>query len=133
MQTDQVDFFLHPQFDTESKAAAKEAGSQIATGLNVSPGAAVGVLGVLAAITFSGGINDAVDNQQRFGLTYELGSFLGGNGFDYAPADQVFAALAADPDVEAVNDGYGDIVFSSTMATRSTLRSTIGMRSRRQW
>jgi pyruvate,orthophosphate dikinase len=41
---DQVDFFLHPQFDTESKAAAKEAGSQIAAGLNVSPGAAVGVV-----------------------------------------------------------------------------------------
>ncbi len=41
---DQVDFFLHPQFSVEAKAAAVEAGSQIATGLNVSPGAAVGVV-----------------------------------------------------------------------------------------
>ena len=35
---DHVDFFLHPQF----KAEAKKAGQLIATGLNVSPGAAVG-------------------------------------------------------------------------------------------
>jgi pyruvate,orthophosphate dikinase len=38
----QVDFFLHPQFDTKAKAAAAEKGLLIATGLNVSPGAAVG-------------------------------------------------------------------------------------------
>ncbi len=39
---DQVDFFLHPQFDIEiMKAAAKE-GRMFASGLNVSPGAAVG-------------------------------------------------------------------------------------------
>jgi pyruvate,orthophosphate dikinase len=41
---DQVDFFLHPQFSVEAKKAAVDAGSQIATGLNVSPGAAVGVV-----------------------------------------------------------------------------------------
>ncbi len=39
---DQVDFFLHPQFDREAKKEAKTAGELIATGLNVSPGAAVG-------------------------------------------------------------------------------------------
>jgi len=37
---DHIDYFLHPQF----KASAKKAGQQIATGLNVSPGAAVGQL-----------------------------------------------------------------------------------------
>jgi pyruvate,orthophosphate dikinase len=37
---DQVDFFLHPQFS----AAAKKEATLLATGLNVSPGAAVGVL-----------------------------------------------------------------------------------------
>jgi len=37
---DQVDFFLHPQFSTESKAAAEK----LADGLNVSPGAAVGMV-----------------------------------------------------------------------------------------
>jgi pyruvate,orthophosphate dikinase len=39
---DQVDFFLHPQFDPSAKKAAADAGKHIATGLNVSPGAAVG-------------------------------------------------------------------------------------------
>ncbi len=37
---DQVDFFLHPQFSS----AAKKTATLLATGLNVSPGAAVGVL-----------------------------------------------------------------------------------------
>ena len=37
---DQVDFFLHPQFSAEAMAAA----TRLATGLNVSPGAAVGVV-----------------------------------------------------------------------------------------
>jgi pyruvate,orthophosphate dikinase len=38
----QVDFFLHPQFDMAAKQAAAEEGKLVATGLNVSPGAAVG-------------------------------------------------------------------------------------------
>jgi len=41
---EQVDFFLHPQFNVEAKQAAKERGDLLATGLNVSPGAAVGVV-----------------------------------------------------------------------------------------
>ncbi|MCL1693173.1 MAG: pyruvate, phosphate dikinase [Actinomycetia bacterium] len=41
---DHVDFFLHPQFNSDSKAAAADAGRQIALGLNVSPGAAVGMI-----------------------------------------------------------------------------------------
>ncbi len=41
---DQVDFFLHPQFAVETKQKAKETGELLATGLNVSPGAAVGVV-----------------------------------------------------------------------------------------
>ena len=36
----QIDFYLHPQFD----AAAIKAGDKIASGLNVSPGAAVGMI-----------------------------------------------------------------------------------------
>ena len=40
----QIDFFLHPSFASESKKAAKDEGRQLATGLNVSPGAAVGVV-----------------------------------------------------------------------------------------
>jgi pyruvate,orthophosphate dikinase len=41
---DQVDFFLHPQFVTESKKASLAEGNLIGTGLNVSPGAAVGAI-----------------------------------------------------------------------------------------
>jgi pyruvate, orthophosphate dikinase len=41
---EQVDFFLHPQFTTETKKDAKVAGKFMATGLNVSPGAACGVV-----------------------------------------------------------------------------------------
>jgi pyruvate, orthophosphate dikinase len=41
---EQVDFFLHPQFDPKERLAAKERGDRIATGLNVSPGAASGIL-----------------------------------------------------------------------------------------
>ncbi|HBY94806.1 MAG TPA: pyruvate, phosphate dikinase [Chloroflexi bacterium] len=40
----QIDFFLHPQFDSKAKKAAAEAGDLLATGLNVSPGAAVGMI-----------------------------------------------------------------------------------------
>jgi len=44
VEPDHVDFFLHPQFEAASKAAAVEGGRQIALGLNVSPGAAIGVV-----------------------------------------------------------------------------------------
>jgi len=41
---DQIDFFLHPQFDIQSKQKAHSSGSFLAKGLNVSPGAAVGIV-----------------------------------------------------------------------------------------
>jgi pyruvate,orthophosphate dikinase len=40
----QVDFFLHPQFDLQAKEKAIDDGRMIAEGLNVSPGAAVGMV-----------------------------------------------------------------------------------------
>ncbi len=39
---EQVDFFLHPQFDMDATRDAKAEGKRIAKGLNVSPGAACG-------------------------------------------------------------------------------------------
>jgi pyruvate, orthophosphate dikinase len=39
-----VDFFLHPQLDAGARSEAKARGALIATGLNVSPGAALGQL-----------------------------------------------------------------------------------------
>lgn len=41
---EQIDFFLHPQFDSEALKVAKVDGKLLAKGLNVSPGAAVGVV-----------------------------------------------------------------------------------------
>ena len=41
---EQVDFFLHPQFSLEATQAARKKGQLLAYGLNVSPGAAIGVV-----------------------------------------------------------------------------------------
>ena len=41
---DHVDFFLHPQFDPAAVRAARQRGDFLANGLNVSPGAASGML-----------------------------------------------------------------------------------------
>ncbi len=44
VKPEHVDFFLHPQFSIESVDSAEEMGQLLATGLNVSPGAAVGIV-----------------------------------------------------------------------------------------
>ncbi|GBC61486.1 pyruvate, phosphate dikinase [Desulfonema ishimotonii] len=41
---DQIDFFFHPQFEKKTRTTAREAGRLLATGLNVSPGAACGMV-----------------------------------------------------------------------------------------
>nr|MCU0562142.1 pyruvate, phosphate dikinase [Desulfobacterales bacterium] len=55
---EQVDFFMHPQFDHHTKQEAKAAGSLLATGLNVSPGAAVGMIAFDADLAESWAKND---------------------------------------------------------------------------
>ncbi|SQD97776.1 conserved membrane hypothetical protein [Parafrankia sp. Ea1.12] len=67
-------------------------------------GAVLGVLGVLAALTFHTGVADAAGNPQRFGHTYQIEGWVGFNGADFAPTRQVLDAFTADPDVVAVND-----------------------------
>ena len=42
VKPEHVDFFLHPQLDAAARAEARQQGALIATGLNVSPGAAIG-------------------------------------------------------------------------------------------
>jgi pyruvate,orthophosphate dikinase len=44
VKPEQIDFFLHPSFAVEAMESAKAEGRHLATGLNVSPGAAVGVI-----------------------------------------------------------------------------------------
>jgi ABC-type lipoprotein release transport system permease subunit len=67
-------------------------------------GAVVGVLGVLAAFTFSAGVSDAASHPERFGQTWQLNTFLGLNGRDLGPASRVLRAVAADRDVTGVDD-----------------------------
>ena len=45
---EQVDVFLHPQFDQDAIKAARAAGDMLARGINVSPGAAFGVIALEA-------------------------------------------------------------------------------------
>ncbi|TDC47988.1 ABC transporter permease [Jiangella ureilytica] len=67
-------------------------------------GAAVGVLGILAAATFSAAVSDATTNPARYGQVHDLEAPLGVDGAETVPAGDVLAAAAADPDVVAVND-----------------------------
>jgi ABC-type lipoprotein release transport system permease subunit len=67
-------------------------------------GSVVGVLGIVAALTFADGIDDATSNPERFGMFAELESFFGLNGEDFVPSDDVVEQIATDPDVQSVND-----------------------------
>ncbi len=77
-------------------------------------GATLGIAGVTAALTFAGGIADATDGYQRFGQTYELGSYLGAGGQDFVDAEPTLAAIAADPDVDGVLDTHNDVANSTS-------------------
>jgi len=67
-------------------------------------GAVTGVVGVLAAVTFSHGISDAAANPGRFGQTHALETFLGYNGTTFGPVDELLPLIASDPDVVGVAD-----------------------------
>ncbi|HEY7014730.1 MAG TPA: hypothetical protein VH480_18355, partial [Streptosporangiaceae bacterium] len=67
-------------------------------------GAVAGVLGVVAAFTFSAGASDATANPARFGQTWQLTSSLGQSGQDFGPVSPVLRVVAADPDVTGVGD-----------------------------
>ncbi|MDX9786488.1 MAG: pyruvate, phosphate dikinase [Desulfobacterales bacterium] len=55
---DQVDFFMHPQFKPEAKKEARVHNLLLATGLNVSPGAAVGMVAFDANLAESWALKD---------------------------------------------------------------------------
>lgn len=67
-------------------------------------GSIVGVVGVLAAFTFSAGVSDAATHPERFGRSYQLEVAFGSGGHDFAPAKAVLTALAADTDVVGVTN-----------------------------
>jgi pyruvate,orthophosphate dikinase len=53
VKPEQVDFFLHPQFSSQAIQKAKESGQLLAKGLNVSPGAAIGIIALTADLAES--------------------------------------------------------------------------------
>lgn len=67
-------------------------------------GAFTGVLGVLAAFTFSHGVNDAAKHPERFGQTFQLDAFVGINGQDFGPVQTVLDGLRQNSDVTGVDD-----------------------------
>jgi FtsX-like permease family protein len=89
-------------------------------------GAVAGVLGVLAAFTFSAGVSDAAANPARFGQTWQLGTFLGLNGQDFGPASQVLRAVAADPDVTGVDDARVGGAQSGQVSVESYTDDPVG-------
>ncbi len=67
-------------------------------------GAVAGVLGILAAFTFSHAVSDAAQHPVRFGQTFQLDGYLGVNGQDFLPASGLLAGLAKDPNVTGIDD-----------------------------
>ncbi|WP_205856484.1 ABC transporter permease, partial [Phytoactinopolyspora endophytica] len=67
-------------------------------------GAVVGTLGVMAAFTFSAGVDDAAAHPERFGQVHQLEAFLGFEGQHLGPVEQVLPAIADDSEVRAVNN-----------------------------
>jgi hypothetical protein len=82
-------------------------------------GAVAGVLGLLAAFTFSAGISDASTHPERFGATWQLSAFYGLNGRDFGPAAQVSRAVAAQPEVT----GFLDVRIGGGKANGLTVES----------
>ena len=79
--------------------------------------AVAGVIGVVAAATFSAGVTEAVANPVRFGQTHQLEVWLGFQGEDIAPHDTL-EVVARDRDVTGVNDwhyGSGALADGSTL------------------
>lgn len=67
-------------------------------------GAVAGITGVLGALTFSGAVEEAATNPARVGIVHQVEAWVGFDNVTFAPADVVFAALAAVPGVSGVND-----------------------------
>ncbi|HZC69798.1 MAG TPA: ABC transporter permease [Jatrophihabitans sp.] len=88
-------------------------------------GAVAGVVGIVAALTFSSGVHDAAAHPERYGQTFQLGGFFGQNGVDYFPTARVTGLVARSPDIAGVGDlreavatgaGGGDSVSLFAMA-----------------
>ncbi|HEY1641793.1 MAG TPA: FtsX-like permease family protein [Streptosporangiaceae bacterium] len=89
-------------------------------------GAVAGVLGVLAASTFSAGVADAAANPARFGQTAQLGNFLGENGRDFGPAGRAMTMIARDRDVTGVNDARVAVAQAGQISVTAFTYTPVG-------
>ena len=89
-------------------------------------GAVAGVLGVLAAFTFSAGVSDAAANPARFGQTAQLEGWIGENGHDFVPAGKVMAALATSHDVTGLNDSKSSVAQSGQVSITTYTYAPVG-------
>src|SRR5215470_6838438 len=92
-------------------------------------GAIVGVLGVLAAFTFTAGVTDAASHPERFGQTISLQTEIGVNGQSPPGVPQALAAVARDPDVTGLNDARIAVAYSGNVGlTTYTYEPVAGKR-----
>jgi FtsX-like permease family len=89
-------------------------------------GPAAGVLGVLAAFTFSAGVTDAAANPARFGQTNQLESYIGENGQDLGPAGPVLRAVAASHDVTGPDDAPSAVAQSGQVSITTYTYDPVG-------
>jgi len=89
-------------------------------------GAVAGVLGVLAAFTFSAGVTDAAANPARFGQTQQLESFFGENGQDFGPAGPVLRRVAASRDVTGMDDARVAVAESGQVSITTYTYDPVG-------
>jgi hypothetical protein len=84
-------------------------------------GAIMGVLGVLAAFTFSRGVADAASHPARFGQTFQLASFVGINGEDFVPTDKMLAVIRDSSQTRGVDDAR------TAVATRPDGKASVSL------
>src|SRR5690242_9012187 len=79
-------------------------------------GAIVGVLGVLAAFTFTAGVTDAANHPERFGQTTQLLTLVGFNGHSTPRVRHALAAVARDRDVTGLNDARIAVAYAGNIS-----------------
>jgi hypothetical protein len=89
-------------------------------------GAVAGVLGVLAAFTFSAGVSDAAANPARFGQTDQLEGWSGENGRNFGPVNKLMAILATSRDVVGLNDSKSAVAQSGNVSITTYTYAPIG-------
>jgi FtsX-like permease family len=89
-------------------------------------GAVAGVLGVMAAYTFSAGVADAATNPARFGQTFQLESLFGENGHDLGPVAPVLRKIAASRAVTGLEDARSQVAQSGQISITTYSYQPVG-------